>query len=79
VSPEIGAKIYSFVSYGGKILKGEEGAEVLLKNQIRGIERAVKAGIIVKVNTVMIPTVNDVDIFNVSQKANVFENQMREE
>jgi len=69
VNPEIGAKIYSFVYYGGEILKGEEGAKLLLKNQLSGIERAVKAGIIVKVNTVMIPTVNDNDIINVSKKA----------
>lgn len=68
VSPEIGAKIYSFVFYRGEILRGEKGAEVLLKNQIRGIERAVKAGIIVKVNTVMIPTINEADIVNISQR-----------
>lgn len=69
VNPEIGAKIYSFVYYNGEILTGKYGAEILLTNQISGIEKAVKAGIIVKVNTVMIPTVNDSDIINVAGKA----------
>ena len=70
VDPEIGAKIYSSVKYGGEILRGVEGAKLLLNHQLEGIDKAVKAGLVVKVNTVMIPSVNDGDIVNVSQKAN---------
>lgn len=66
VSPAIGAIIYSFVSYRGERLEGLDAAEVLLDNQLAGIEMAVKEGISVKVNTVMIPTINDNHIIEIA-------------
>lgn len=68
VDPSIGAKIYSVVYYQGKKLEGVEAAEVLLNNQLAGIKMAVKEGIVVKVNTVMIPTINDNHIIEVATK-----------
>jgi MoaA/NifB/PqqE/SkfB family radical SAM enzyme len=32
-----------------------EAAEILIKNQLAGIKMAVDAGIVVKINTVMVP------------------------
>jgi len=69
VNPEIGVKIYSHVFYEGKKFRGIGGAKRLLKNQLEGITRAIEAGIVVKLNTVMIPTVNDGDILKVAQMA----------
>jgi nitrogen fixation protein NifB len=68
VDPAIGKDIYSFVNYHGKRYKGEEGAEILLKNQLEGIREAVKRKILIKVNTVLIPTVNDEHIVEVAKK-----------
>jgi len=68
VDPAIGKDIYSFVNYHGKIYRGEEGAEVLLRNQLEGIREAVKRKILVKVNTVLIPTVNDKHIMDIAKK-----------
>jgi len=68
VDPSIGAKIYSVVYYQGKKLEGVEAAEVLLNNQLAGIKMAVKEGIVVKVNTVMIPTINENHIIEVATK-----------
>ncbi len=68
VDPAIGKNIYSFVNYHGKIYRGEEGAEVLLRKQLEGIREAVKRKILVKVNTVLIPTVNDKHIVDISKK-----------
>ncbi len=68
VDPSIGAKIHSVVYYQGKKLEGVEAAEVLLNNQLAGIKMAVKEGIVVKVNTVMIPTINDNHIIEVATK-----------
>ncbi len=67
--PEIGAEIYSYVDHKGVMLKGRDGAEQLLRNQVNGIHSAVKAGIVVKVNSVLIPTVNGEDIVNVARTA----------
>jgi len=58
IDPAIEKLIYSFVKYRGKIYGGEKAAEILLKNQLEGIREAVKRKIIVKVNTVYIPTIN---------------------
>jgi nitrogen fixation protein NifB len=57
--PWVGAKIYSFVEYRGKTFFGEEGARILFHNQITGIEKAIKRGLRVKVNSVLIPNVNE--------------------
>jgi len=68
VDPAIGKDIYSVVNYHGKRYRGEEGAEILLKNQLEGIREAVKRKILIKVNTVLIPTVNDEHIVEVAKK-----------
>jgi len=67
VDPEIGKEIYSFVNYHGERYKGKEAAELLLKNQLEGIREAVKRKILIKVNTVYIPTVNDTHIIEVAK------------
>ena len=56
---QVGAKIYSYVRWNGKTLIGPEAARVLIKNQLEGLGLASKAGMTVKVNTVLIPGVND--------------------
>jgi len=67
VDPEIGKDIYSFVNYQGKKYTGREAAEILLKNQLEGIREAVKRKVLIKVNTVLIPTVNDTHIIEVAK------------
>jgi nitrogen fixation protein NifB len=59
VSPEIGAMIYAYVRNNGEVLKGIEGAQMLLHNQLAGIEKAVRLGLMVKVNSILIPGIND--------------------
>lgn len=56
---KVGAKIYSYVRWGGKTLIGPEGARVLIANQLEGIELASKAGMTIKINTVLMPGIND--------------------
>jgi nitrogen fixation protein NifB len=58
VDPKVGAKIYSWVRYHNKTYRGEEAAKLLIENQWAGVEAAVNAGMIVKVNTVLIPEIN---------------------
>lgn len=59
IKPEIGAKIYEFVNYKGKIYKGEEGAAILQENQFKGLKKLVDVGVAVKVNIVMIKGINE--------------------
>jgi nitrogen fixation protein NifB len=69
VDPEIGAKMYDFVVYEGKVLRGLEAAQRLVKNQLEGIRLAVEAGMLVKINTVMVPGVNVDHIPEVARRA----------
>ena len=62
VMPETAEKIYSWVNYRGKRYRGKDAAECLLCNQWRGLRNAIDAGLIVKVNSVLIPGVNDAEI-----------------
>ena len=67
VDPEIGKDIYGFVIYEGEVYKGREGAEILLRNQLEGIKKVTDLGVVVKVNTVLIPGVNDQHIEEIAQ------------
>ncbi len=58
VDPAIEARLNSFVLYHGKRYDAIEGAEILIYNQLRGIEKIASAGITVKVNTVFVPEIN---------------------
>jgi len=69
VDPNIGKNMYSYVRYKGKYYHGLEAAELLLFNQLAGIKGAVERGIVVKVNTVMCPSINDNHLVEVAEKA----------
>ncbi len=66
VDPEIQARINNRIIYHGKIYTGTEAAEILIKNQLSGIRKVSKAGTLVKVNTVLVPGVNDEHIEDVA-------------
>ncbi len=68
LDPEIAGRIYSHVFYRGKRYSGAAGASILLVNQLEGIARAVEYGMTVKVNTVLIPGVNDSQIPFIAEK-----------
>ncbi|MDI9615990.1 MAG: nitrogenase cofactor biosynthesis protein NifB [Methanothrix sp.] len=68
VDPAIGEQIYDYVIYKGKRYEGLEAAKILLENQLRGIEEAVRRKKIVKVNTVLIPGINDRHVFDIARK-----------
>jgi len=68
IDPAIGEKIYSWVDYKGKKYHGREAAELLLSQQMKGIEMAVAKKMFVKINTVYIPGINDEHIPEIAKK-----------
>jgi nitrogen fixation protein NifB len=58
VDATIGAEINSHVIKDGIEFKGIDGAQILLDNQLKGLEMAVDRGMVVKVNTILIPGIN---------------------
>jgi len=55
----VGQHIYAWVKYQGRTLRGQAASELLIARQMRGIEAAVQSGMAIKVNTVLVPGVND--------------------
>ncbi|MCL2143174.1 MAG: nitrogenase cofactor biosynthesis protein NifB [Methanomassiliicoccaceae archaeon] len=65
---DISSKIYGFVIWNGKRLEGKEASERLLANQLEGIEKCVGLGMLVKVNIVLIPGINDAHIPKLAER-----------
>lgn len=67
VDPDIGAQIYPWVFWKNRRIKGRKGAEILIAQQQKGLQMLTERGILVKVNSVMIPGVNDKHLEEVSK------------
>ena len=59
LDPRVGGAIYSHVIHDGRKMTGAEGAELLIGRQLAGLRRATELGMTVKINTVLIPGVNE--------------------
>ncbi|MCE1172120.1 MAG: nitrogenase cofactor biosynthesis protein NifB, partial [Azovibrio sp.] len=57
LDPEVGAKIYPWIYWENKRIRGVEAARILIEQQQKGLEMLTARGILVKVNSVMIPGV----------------------
>ena len=68
VDPEVAGKIYSFIVYHGKTYTGTEAGRIIVANQFEGVRRAVEYGMTVKINTVLIPGINDDQIPLIAEK-----------
>lgn len=67
VDPKIGAKIYPWVKDGNVVYRGEQGAKILLERQLAAIKGLKARGVVVKVNSIVIPGVNEDHILEVSR------------
>jgi nitrogen fixation protein NifB len=67
VDPEIGAKIYSWISYGNRRLEGIEAAALLWERQKLSIPALRSHGMVIKVNSILIPGINDQHIPEVAE------------
>lgn len=69
VDPAVGALVYRRVQGPDGPLTGVEGAALLLERQEEGIRRLAARGLTIKVNTVIVPGVNDSHAAAVAEKA----------
>ncbi len=67
VDPDIGAQIYPWIYWNNRRIYGVKGAKILIEQQQKGLEMLTERGILVKVNSVMIPGVNDQHLKEVSR------------
>ncbi|MDD3517817.1 MAG: nitrogenase cofactor biosynthesis protein NifB [Chromatiales bacterium] len=67
VDPDVGAKIYPWIFWNNKRIHGRKGAAILIEQQQKGLEMLTARGVLVKVNSVLIPGVNDEHLKEVSK------------
>jgi nitrogen fixation protein NifB len=67
--PETLVRIVGRVVLGGEVLRGREAAETLIEAQVAGIaEAAARGRAVIKINTVLIPGVNDDQIAEIARR-----------
>ena len=68
VDPAIGARIYAWVRDGKQTLRGVEGATRLLERQLAALEALRGSGVLLKVNSILIPGINDAHIPEIARR-----------
>jgi nitrogen fixation protein NifB len=66
IDPEIGTAIYPWIYFQGKRYTGLDASNILHERQMESLERLRDKDILVKVNSVMIPGVNDQHLLEVN-------------
>jgi nitrogen fixation protein NifB len=67
IDPEVGTRIYPWIFWNHRRIHGREAAEILIAQQQKGLEMLVARRVLVKVNSVMIPGINDQHLKEVSR------------
>ena len=67
IDPDVGAKIYPWIFWNNRRIKGRKAAKILIDQQQKGLQMLTDRGVLVKVNSVMIPGVNDQHLEEVSK------------
>ncbi len=68
VDPEIGQHVYAWIRDGKKVYRGIEAAERMIAKQMAAIRQLKEFDITVKVNSILIPGVNDHHIVAIAEK-----------
>jgi nitrogen fixation protein NifB len=68
MDPAVGARIYKWVRHENKVYRDLQGAELLLGRQREALARLRETPILVKVNSIVIPGVNDHAIGDVARE-----------
>ncbi|OKO86316.1 MULTISPECIES: nitrogenase cofactor biosynthesis protein NifB [unclassified Bradyrhizobium] len=67
IDPEIGARIYPWIFFNHKRYSGIEAAKILTIRQLQGLEMLTQRGVLCKINSVMIPGINDQHLIEVNK------------
>ncbi len=68
IDPEVGAEVYAWVRYKKKMYRDIDAARLLIKNQLESLKKLKEAGVTAKVNSIIIPGINDTHVIAVASK-----------
>ena len=66
---ETGARVYRWIRWRRRVLRGPDAAAVMIGRQFEGVTRLADAGVQVKINTVLIPGTNDHEVEEIAQRS----------
>ncbi len=72
VDTDVLEKIYSWVRYDKRMYRGKQAAEIMHEKQMAALEELGKRNFVVKINTVVIPGINDHQIEEIAKVAGKF-------
>lgn len=72
LDPATGRQIYSWIRHEGETLRGRDAFQILSSRQWEGVRECVGQGIVVKVNSVLIPGINENELPRISQRSRDF-------
>ncbi|OPZ69635.1 MAG: FeMo cofactor biosynthesis protein NifB [Verrucomicrobia bacterium ADurb.Bin474] len=67
VDPEIAAKVYGWVRWDKKVYRGLEAGTLMIRKQLEAVRLIKEAGMIAKVNTILMAGINDGHISEVAR------------
>jgi nitrogen fixation protein NifB len=68
IDPAIGSEIYAWVRYNKKMYRDLDAAELLINKQLEALKKLKEAGVTAKVNSIIIPGINDTHVIEVARK-----------
>ena len=68
IDSEVVSRIHPWIKSNGRVIRGDQAARKLIERQLDGVETAVDRGMRVKINTVLIPEVNELHVEAVARK-----------
>ena len=68
VDPEVGARIYPWIFFDHRRIASLEAARILHERQMLGLEMLTRRGILTKINSVLIPGINDEHLIEVNRE-----------
>jgi nitrogen fixation protein NifB len=68
VDAAIGARIYAWMRVGKRVVRAEEGAAILLSRQLEAVHALKARGIMVKINSIILPGINEDHIEDVARR-----------
>ncbi|MBN2235897.1 MAG: radical SAM protein, partial [Opitutales bacterium] len=67
VDPEIAAKVYAWVRWEKKVYRGLDAGALMIRKQLEAVRLIKEAGMIAKINTILMPGINDGHISEVAR------------
>lgn len=67
IDAHVAGQIYDWIYTDGRRLRGREAGQLLIDRQLEGMAKLMERGVLVKVNSVLIPGINDAHLPEVSE------------